>query len=225
MKEQRGIVSKLKNTTRNQVASYGDLYVNSVTGERAVVLRGEDDAGSPIVAHLTVQPGGAVMGEHVHPALQETFRVLHGRLGTRVAGADRTLEAGEDVTVPSGVPHDWWNAGETEASVLIELTPGDPRFVQMIGTFFGLANAGRTGADGRPGPLQSALTGLEFDDVIRFTSPPPWVQRTAFAALGPIARLRGLRGTYPEYLRPHGSVAPDPGALAAARIEPPAAAA
>ena len=212
-----------KAAARTEGARYGDLYVNEVTGERAVVLRGGGEES--LVVHLVVRPGGAVTGAHVHPALDERFRVLHGRLGTRVAGAERTLEAGEEVTVPAGREHDWWNAGETEASVLVELIPGDQRFVQMIGNQFGLANTGTTDAHGRPGSLQAALIGLEFEDVIVFTSPPRWVQRIAFAVLAPIARLRGLRGIYPEYLRPHGSVAPDPAALAAAGIEPPAAAA
>ena len=211
---------------RSAVARYGDLYVDDVTGERAVVLRGDaESGGSSLVVHLVVRPGGEVTGAHVHPALEERFQVLEGRLGTLVGGAKRTLEPGEVVTVPPGVEHDWWNAGDTEASVLVELTPGDPRFVQMIATLFGLANAGRSDAHGRPSLLQSTLIGREFEDVIVFTSPPRLVQRVAHALLAPIARLRGLRGAYPEYLRPHGSVEPDPAALAAAGIERPAAAA
>src|SRR5688572_14783745 len=102
--------------THREMSRYGDLYVNTVTGERGVVLRGEaDGGGESTVVHLVVRPGGAVTGAHVHPALRERFRVLHGRLGTRVAGTERTLEAGEEVTVPAGVEHDWWNAGESEA--------------------------------------------------------------------------------------------------------------
>ena len=207
--------------TSGAVARYGDLYVDNVTGERAVVLRGDaESGGASLVVHLVVRPGGAVTGAHVHPALEESFQVLEGRLGTLVAGAERTLEPGEVVTVPPGVEHDWWNGGDTEASVLVELKPGDPRFVQMIATLFGLANAGKTDAQGRPGLLQSTLIGREFEDVIVFTTPARWIQRLAHAVLAPIARRRGLRGIYPEYLGPQGSVAPDPAALAAAGIEP-----
>src|SRR5690349_4190088 len=61
------------------MARYGDLYVNNVTGEWAVVLRGDEDApDEPMLVHLRVSPGGAVSGEHLHPALQERFRVLDG---------------------------------------------------------------------------------------------------------------------------------------------------
>jgi hypothetical protein len=40
----------------------------------------------------------------------------------------------------------------------------------------------------------------------------------AFAVLGAVARRRGLRATYPELLAPHGSIEPDPSALAAAGL-------
>ena len=209
---------------RGPAPRYGDLYVDRVTGEHAVVLRGGGE-GRSLLVHLIVRPNGAVTGQHFHPALQERFRVIRGRLGTRVAGVDRTLEAGEEVTVPPGTEHDWWNAGETEASVLVELTPGDPRFVDMIATLFGLANAGRSNDKGQPGLLQSALLGQEFQDVIVFTAVPRWVQWLGYVVLGPIARMRGLRGVYPQYLGPQGSVEPDPEALAAASMEPPSAAA
>jgi mannose-6-phosphate isomerase-like protein (cupin superfamily) len=200
------------------VSRYGDVYENRVTGERAVVLRGDEDgaAGEPALVHLTVKPGGAVVGEHVHPRIQERFRVISGTLTARLDGVERTLEAGAEATVPAGMRHDWWNAGDTQASVLVELSPGEPRFETMIATLFGLANAGRTNAKGMPNPLQLALIGREFSDVIRFTKPPAAVQKVLFAILGSIGRLRGYRAVYPEYLHPHGRAEPDPQAVALA---------
>ena len=197
-----------------------------MTGERSVVLRGDEDlgdAGSAVV-HLTVSPGGAVAGEHVHPALAESFRLVSGTLGTRVDGVERTLSPGEEVTVPAGVTHDWWNAGPDPASVIVELTPPDPRFEQMIATVWGLANDGKADAKGKPHLLQLALIGQEFSDVIVFTKPPPFVQKLLFGVLGAIGRARGLRGVYPEYLGPDGRAEPDPEVVALAGVTPPAAA-
>ena len=200
----------------------GDVYENRVTGERAVVLRGDEDgAGQPVLVHLAVRPHGAVAGEHVHPHIRERFHVVSGRLAVRLAGRESTLGPGEEAVAEPGVAHDWSNAGDEVADVLVELTPGDPRFEQMIATLFGLANAGRTNAKGMPGPLQLALIGAEFADVIRFTKPPAAVQKAVFAVLGAIGRRRGLRGIYPEYLGPHGRAEPDPAVLAAAGLTPP----
>jgi quercetin dioxygenase-like cupin family protein len=202
------------------VARYGDLYVNDVTGERAVVLRGDEDApGEPMLVHLHVRPGGAVAGEHLHPAMQERFQVLAGTLDTKVDGDRRTLHAGEALTVPAGVWHDWWNASDAPVDVLLELTPPSPRFELAIATGFGLSNAGRTNAKGLPSLLQLALMGAEFSDVLVRRRPPAFVQAIAFGVLGFIARRRGLKAIYPEYIGPHGSVEPDPEVLAAAGLE------
>lgn len=202
------------------MARRGDLYENRVTGERAVVLRGDEDGrGASLLVHLTVRPGGAVAGEHVHPAVEERFRVLAGRLQARIDGRERDLVPGEEAVVPAGVAHDWWNAGDEEASVVVSVDPPDPRFEAMIATMFGLANTGRSNAKGLPSPLQMALTGREFADVIRMTRPPWPVQRLAFATLGAVGRVRGLRPIYPELLGPHGTVEPDASALAAAGLD------
>jgi mannose-6-phosphate isomerase-like protein (cupin superfamily) len=158
------------------MARRGDLYENRVTGERAVVLRGDlDGRGQSGLVHLAVAPGGAVVGEHVHPAIDERFKVVSGELGTRIAGVARRLGPGEEALAPAGTPHDWWNAGGVPASVIVELSPGSglARFEVMIATLFGLANSGRANAKGLPSPLQLALTAAEFSDVIQMTKPRP----------------------------------------------------
>jgi mannose-6-phosphate isomerase-like protein (cupin superfamily) len=171
---------------------------NPVTGERGIVRRAPDSASSPLVADLYARPGAAVVGEHLHPHSTEAFTVVRGTLGVKVGGAERRAEAGTRVVIPPSTPHDWWNAGEDTAWVIVEVDPGR-RFEAMIRNLFGLAKDGRTDETGRPGLLQAALFAREFDDTIRFTSPPRALQRPLFAALAPLARLRGLRGRYPHY--------------------------
>ncbi len=67
---------------------------------------------------------------------------------------------------------------------------------------FGLANDGKTNTKGMPNPLQLAILGKEFQDVVIFTSPPPAVQKVMFTVLAPVARLLGYRGSYEEYRLP-----------------------
>jgi hypothetical protein len=71
----------------------------------------------------------------------------------------------------------------------------------MIETIFGLAKLGHTDATGLPSLLQLVMTAREFKDVVVFRSPPPFVQRTVFGALAPIAHWRGYRATYPQLSR------------------------
>lgn len=205
------------------MSRYGDFFENRITGERIVVLRGDEDAatGQSALAHLTVTPRGAVAGEHVHPQIEERFAVISGVLGTRLDGVERELRAGEGATAAPGVRHDWWNAGDGDASVLVEVSgPSEQaaRFEAMVATIFGLANDGLTNAKGLPHPLQLVLLAREFDDVIRFTRPPRALQAPLFALLAPIASMRGLSGLYPRYLGPHGRTTPDPAVVALAGL-------
>jgi hypothetical protein len=46
----------------------GEVYENPVTGEHAVIRIGTDiTGGERLVVDLYLQPGSAVMGEHLHP--------------------------------------------------------------------------------------------------------------------------------------------------------------
>ena len=171
---------------------------NPVTGERAIVRRAPASNRSPLVADLYARPGAAVVGEHVHPASTETFTVVRGTLGVRLDGVESRAGAGTRIVVPPDAPHDWWNTGDDTAWIIVEVDPGR-RFETMIRNLFGLAADGRTDTTGRPGLLQAALLAREFDDTIRFTTPPRAIQRSLFALLAPLARLRGLRGSYPQY--------------------------
>ena len=76
----------------------GDVVENPVTGERAVVRIGtEQTSGELLVVDLYVRPGGAVMGEHLHPAIEERFTVLRGQVGFRLLGRDAIAEPDPDL--------------------------------------------------------------------------------------------------------------------------------
>jgi quercetin dioxygenase-like cupin family protein len=179
----------------------GEVLENPVTRERATVLElpWQNSAGRA-TAELTALVGARVVGEHYHPALVERFIPLEGELTVKRDGQTTVLHQGETAVIEPGVWHDWWNAGDRDARVRVEVTPGE-RFVHMIETLFGLARLGYTDSKGMPNLLQLALTASEFRDVIVFRSPPQVVQGVMFGALAPIAHRRGYRATYPQLSR------------------------
>jgi quercetin dioxygenase-like cupin family protein len=179
----------------------GDVIENPVTGERSVVRLGtEETGGELLVVEAFVEPGGAVIGEHIHPVIEEYFTVLSGRVGFRLEGRESIAEVGQRLRVPTGMAHDWWSAGEEEeARIVVEISPAE-RFEVMIANLFGLARDGKTNSKGMPNLLQATLFAREFEDVLYFTKPPRAVQKVLFAILAPVARLLGYRGSYPEYL-------------------------
>lgn len=179
----------------------GEVWENPVTGERATLLELPwHNAEGRAVAELTALAGARVAGEHRHPTITERFTVLQGELTVRLDGATSVLHEGQSSEVVPGQWHDWWNAADTDALVRVEVSPSE-RFLHMIETIFGLAQSGHTNAKGMPHPLQLALFGREFADVVQFRSPPPAVQKAMFAVLGALAETMGYRATYPQLSR------------------------
>lgn len=177
----------------------GDRFENPVTGEYGYIRIGtEESNGELIVSDLRVRVRGAVLGAHRHPTIDERFTVLEGKIGYMLDGKNGVLQAGQSADLPRGVYHDWWNAGDTEARVIVEIRPGR-RFEQMVITLFNLAREGKTDKKGRPNPLQMAVIAQEFKDVVQFMSPPPAVQGVLFGILAPIGRLLGFKAIYPHH--------------------------
>jgi quercetin dioxygenase-like cupin family protein len=179
----------------------GEVWENPVTLESAVVLDLPwlNDEGRA-VGQLTAVPGTRVVGEHMHPALVESFSVQEGELTVVRDGQKSVLGTGERAEIQPGVWHDWWNEGDTTALVRVEVTPGE-RFLHLLETLFGLAGEGYVNKRGMPHPLQLALIASEFSDIIVFRKPPVIVQRALFGVLAPLARRRGYRATYPSLSR------------------------
>lgn len=174
---------------------------NPRTGERGVLIKAPwqgDDLS--IEFDLFVQPGGAVVGEHVHRNLDERFTVKSGQIGFRLDGNESLAGPGQVVEIPRGHWHEWWNAGEEEAAACVWISDGT-RFLQMLETAFGLARDGHTNSKGLPDPLQLAMFATEFRDAMVLRRPPAAVQSVLFGLLRPAARARGYRGTYPQYGR------------------------
>ena len=102
----------------------GEVYDNPVAGERVVIRLGtQETGGERLVVDIYVRPGGAVAGEHIHPSIDETFTILKGRVGISIDGRKMIAKPGRKLHVPRGVAHDWWNAGDEEAHLMVEITP------------------------------------------------------------------------------------------------------
>jgi mannose-6-phosphate isomerase-like protein (cupin superfamily) len=178
----------------------GDVFDNPVTGERATVQLGtRETRGERMVVDLEMRGAGFGSALHVHPSIHERLRVVSGSVGIFIDGAISIAEIGKTIEIPPGVPHRFWNAGIVEAKLLMDIRPAN-RFEAFTRNMIGLAQDGKTNPKGMPNLLQLAVLTREFDDVIQFLSPPRFLQSTLFPILAPIARMRGYKGSYSEYV-------------------------
>lgn len=181
---------------------------NPVTGERAVFVETAEHAtGECLRFDLFVRPGGFVPGgnDHIHPHQEEYFHIKAGTVRLRIAGEERRYTIGDEVTVPAGTPHAWWNGGEDELHAVVELRgPSAGRFWPFATSFFALAQAGKTNRKGDPNLLQAAVVLREYGDVL--CAAPLFVQKVLVPPLALLGRLIGYR---PDFPYPTGALETD----------------
>jgi quercetin dioxygenase-like cupin family protein len=174
----------------------GDTIENPVTGERIIFRQtSRDTKGEAVVIEAFVQPEGAVAAAHVHPSQEERFEVLHGSFGFKVGGKKLVAGPGERLTIPAGITHKFWNAGDDEAHFVCEVRPA-LQFERLLETMFALAADGKTNRKGMPNPLRLAVIAHAHLDTVRLPFPPAWMQQMGLALGAPLGRILGYEATY-----------------------------
>lgn len=175
------------------MARSGEEIVNPRTGQRMVFL----ETGDEVLRIETFNPPtGVTEPEHVHPFQESGFKIISGSLRLRVAGSEKSLQAGESITIPANTPHYFWNNGREEARSVQWFRPALKTGL-FFESFLGLAQDGKLNRKGLPSLLWLAVGVPFFGEEIRLTSPPWPVQRILFAMLAPIGRMLSYRSPYP----------------------------
>lgn len=176
----------------------GDVLQHPVTGEKLVFRKTARDTGGELLqADMYLQPGAFVAAEHIHPLQEERFEVIAGTLRGRVAGRELSSGPGETIVIPKGTPHVWWNSGDEELHVVVEVRPA-LRFEDFFETFFGLAQDGKVNPKtGLPNPFRLALIMRRYRNELVLARPSRPMQTLLFGALAPIGRLLGYKDAYP----------------------------
>ena len=176
--------------------SKGQTIENPVTGERMTFVEtAASTGGEYTLIELRADPGGTVAAAHVHPSQTETFEVVSGTLGAKVAGQRIEAEAGATVIVLPGESHKWWNAGDDELVFRCEIRPA-LQFESLIETMFALADDGKTNRKGLPSPFRLAPIANAHFDTVRLPRVPAALQKAALALGAPMGRLFGYGPTY-----------------------------
>ncbi len=180
------------------MATKGQVIENKVTGERVTFLETASDSdGNRLRFLLSVKPGGFVTVNHVHPSQHEKFEMKKGVLKVLKGKETLYLKSGEDVLIPKGTPHQWWNESDSEIAELeVEFTPAGKMEI-FLEQYFGLANDDKCDAKGTPVFLQIMSFSNEYE--LYISGPPVFIQKTMSAVLGSVGRLMGYKKYYPHY--------------------------
>ena len=169
------------------------MVEDPVYGTRYAFRR--EEGGGMLRVEMWVRPGGGVT-PHVHPSMEERFRVVAGRCDFLAGREWRTAGAGEEVVVPPGTRHAFRNPHDEETHVVCEARP--PMSLQeFLEDVAGLSRAGKLTRQGLPRPggvLAAAVLARHYRDMVVLLMPPPFLQPLL---LGPLARLGERRGLRP----------------------------
>ena len=133
---------------------------------------------------------------HIHLQCAERFEVVYGQLGVVLDGERRLLGVGEEIFIPPGTPHTFWNVGEGELRFITDVRP--PGQLQTYWeTVFGLAEDGKVGKNGLPNLLQLAVV-VPLADSYDPKIPLP-LMKLILIVLGGFGHLRGYQASYPQY--------------------------
>jgi quercetin dioxygenase-like cupin family protein len=107
----------------------GEVYEHPY--ERLVVRVGTAEShGEELVGDLYVRSNAPGVPGHIHPAMEESFTVIRGRLETWLAGERKVLGPGEHLRIPPNTAHSWRPLSGEDVRLLIEVRPG-ARFEEM----------------------------------------------------------------------------------------------
>jgi mannose-6-phosphate isomerase-like protein (cupin superfamily) len=148
----------------------GDVLTNAASGERIHVLAtAAETEGAYLEWEDTWPAGHARVAAHVHPGMEERWRVLEGEMQFEIDGRRLTARVGDVVVASPGVAHRGWNDGAGPARLLVRMTPA-LRWADVIERLFALADSGRTDDRGVPGRDDLAALLRDFPREIQ---PPP----------------------------------------------------
>jgi mannose-6-phosphate isomerase-like protein (cupin superfamily) len=136
--------------------------------------------------------GGANALVHFHPEANEHFAVRSGRLKVMLEDKEHYVGSGEAIVVPRGKRHCFVNGYEGITEVTVELRPAQ----QHVRFFANMASLARDRPEwfsdqGVPHFLLAALMLHSYRNHLYGVLLPQPLPKLLFAALAPLARMRG----------------------------------
>jgi quercetin dioxygenase-like cupin family protein len=147
--------------------------IESGGGEKITFQRAKDAEGEYLEVEAHVAPGaGPPM--HVHFLQDESLTVIQGKIGTQTAGQPPQYHGeGHTATFKRGVPHKFWNAGDTPLICRGWVRPIDNMEYFLTELYKSTkANGGK-----RPGMFDSAYLLQRYKSEFDMLEIPPFVKK------------------------------------------------
>ncbi|HYE58788.1 MAG TPA: cupin domain-containing protein [Rhodothermales bacterium] len=187
------------------MANAGDELVSPLGDRLRFVRTARDTGGTLLEMEMVYRPRSTAPPLHRHPFQEERFEVLRGEIRATIGRETRTYRPGDTFVVPANVAHTMANVSFEEGALRWQVRPALDTET-FFETMWGLARDGRTGANGVPPLLHTAVLMRAYRREFRLVHPVAPLLQMLFGVLAPLGRLRGYRARYERYSgSPEGS--------------------
>jgi quercetin dioxygenase-like cupin family protein len=168
------------------VAKAGDELYVEMAG-RIVFRQTANETGGELLQYdYYLAPHKVTGAEHYHPKQEERFEVVKGRMRGQISGQERAAGPGDAVVMPPGAWHLWWNDGDEEAQLLVEVRPA-----LRTEEFFEVMAEMKMNKRGIPNPIHGAVVTKAYSDEQQFKRMENPVMRGLVPVLATIGKLLG----------------------------------
>ncbi len=115
--------AEIQEVLQPKIVKNNEGHLLNVLGDNQnIKLTGQDTNGQYTLIEQNNTPGVAIP-PHVHENEDEVFQVLEGQVEMNIGDKMTTLNAGDLIFCPKGVPHSWKVVGEENARAMLSIFP------------------------------------------------------------------------------------------------------
>ncbi len=161
--------------------------IESIAGEKLTFLRITVKDGVEYLEGENETTPNAGPPMHVHYKQDESFTVVSGKIGYQTPGEEKKYAGpGETILFKAGVPHKFWNAGDTILHCTGYISPPD-NVVYFLSQLFKSSNEN----GGRPGLYDAAFLLHRYKSEFGMLEIPQFVQKVLFPVILFVGNLFG----------------------------------
>lgn len=174
------------------MATKGQKLIDAQSGDVVEFIETASDTGGKYVkVKWTMKSGGIQVVKHMHPAFDETFEVVSGKMTWEECDRKGAIGAGESITLKKGLNHAHNNEHSEELVMYQTFTPALDAD-KMVETIAWLSANGKW-KNGQPAFLQAMLWQRTLQGKTYLAAIPRPVQDALSFVLAPVAKLLGYK--------------------------------
>ena len=172
-----------------QTIETSEVLHNAHSGDQLIITQTcKQTKGKYLEVEAIYQPAKEFAPQHFHPAQEEQFTVLSGKLMTKINGIQREYQAGESFIIPARIPHAMYNASSQEVHFRWKIYPAlrtEEFFRRTYQTFNNVKSK-----NGKPSIVDMLLLLQDFHKEFIITKIPVFLQAFLFKFILPLLRKR-----------------------------------